>query len=144
MIIPGPKVIAVIAVTAVTVPGGRPAPTSRGAGETLSQTPGLSALGAGERRAGPSSDALSPNRAVVAAETTRQVLEALARAIPEKGEDLVTRVEIRSGWAGAVHVRVHSLLPRAAGEELADRVRRSIADAVPSRHTVEIVWASAG
>ncbi|MDA8310477.1 MAG: hypothetical protein M0Z46_07665 [Actinomycetota bacterium] len=81
---------------------------------------------------------------VVAAATTRRVLEALAQALPEDGEDLVTRVDIRNGWAGAVHVRVHSLLSRAAGEELGERVRRAVADAVSSRHTVEIVWSSAG
>jgi hypothetical protein len=81
---------------------------------------------------------------VVAAAVTRRVLEALAHAVPDRGEDLVTRVEIRDGWAGAVHVRVHSLLLRAEGEEFAHRVRQTVDAAVRSRHTVEIVWESSG
>lgn len=75
---------------------------------------------------------------------TRRVLDALARAMPQDGEDLVTRVDIRSGWAGAVHVRIHTLLPRLGGEELGDRIRRAVEEAVPTRNTVEIVWGSAG
>lgn len=89
-------------------------------------------------------DKQRPERTVVDAATTRKVLEALARAIPDTGEDVVTRVDIRSGWAGAVHVRVHSLLSRDANDELGRRLRRAVAEAVQARHSVEIVWASAG
>lgn len=76
--------------------------------------------------------------------TTRQVLEAVARAVPDAGDDVVTRLEIRNGWAGAVHVRVHTLLRRDADAEFARRLRRAVAEGVKARHWVEIVWASAG
>ena len=81
---------------------------------------------------------------MVAAVTTREVLEAVARAIPEVGEDVVTRVEIRSGWAGAVHVRVHTLLSRETAAAFGHGLRKEVDKVVHARHTVEIVWASAG
>lgn len=82
---------------------------------------------------------------MVAALTVRRVLDAVARAVPDKGDDVVTRVDIRNGWAGAVHVRVHSMLAQGADDQFAQRLRRGVAQAVAGRrHTVEIVWASAG
>jgi len=89
-------------------------------------------------------DAHEPEPAVVDAVTTREILEAVARALPDRGEDLVTRVDIRNGWAGAVHVRVHSLLTRDAEDDLGRRLRRAVAEAVHVRHSVEVVWASSG
>lgn len=91
-----------------------------------------------------SSDGHVPERVVVAGLTTREVLEAVARTVPDKGEDLVTRVDIRDGWGGAVHVRVHTLLGWGADEEFGRRLRRELAQAVNVRHRVEIVWSSAG
>jgi hypothetical protein len=89
-------------------------------------------------------DGHGSERAVVEGLTTREVLEAVARAIPDTGEDVVTRLDIRDGWAGAVHVRVHTLLRRDSDEEFARRLRRAVAEEVKARHWVEIVWASAG
>jgi hypothetical protein len=83
-------------------------------------------------------------RVVVAGLTTREVLQAVARTVPETGEDLVTRVDIRDGWGGVVHIRVHTLLRRGADEEFARRLRQEVARAVNVRHRVEIVWSSVG
>lgn len=76
--------------------------------------------------------------------TTRRVLEAVAGVLPPVGEDVVTRVDVHDGWGGAVHVRVHSRLCRNDSGDFAKRLRAAMASAVPGRHTVEIVWASAG
>lgn len=69
---------------------------------------------------------------------------AVANVIPHIGDDVVTRVEIRDGWGGAVHVTVHSRLMHGDAGDFAPRLRRALAQAVAGRHTVEIVWASAG
>ncbi len=76
--------------------------------------------------------------------TTREVLEAVARTIPDTAEGVVTRVDIRDGWGGAVHVRVHTLRRRGEDEEFGRRLRQEVAEAVRVRHLVEIVWSSAG
>ena len=81
---------------------------------------------------------------MVSAETARLILQGIAEAMPLQGDDVVTRVEIRDGWGGAIHVRVHSLLPRGGDQELGMRIRTSIARLVAERHRVEIVWASPG
>lgn len=81
---------------------------------------------------------------MVAVSTTRRVLEAVARVLPVNGDDVVTRVDVRDGWGGAVHVRVHSRLARAEAGSLGPELRAAMAAAVPGRHTVEIVWASSG
>lgn len=91
----------------------------------------------------PSGDEPRPDSSVVAASTTRAVLQAVAQVMPDDGEDVVTRVDIRSGWAGAVHVRVHSRIRRSAGDELGPRLRRLLDEVHHGRHTVEIVWGSA-
>jgi hypothetical protein len=80
---------------------------------------------------------------MVSAEIARNVLVAIAQAMPD-GHDVVTGVDIRAGWGGAVHVRVHSRLSPQAGAVLARRVRQSLPAVLPERHTVELLWASAG
>jgi len=79
---------------------------------------------------------------VVAVDTTRGVLLALAQALPDEGSDLVTRLEIHDGWGGAVHVRIQTQVPRsAAGRELETRLRAAVGTALGQRrHRVEMRW----
>ncbi len=81
---------------------------------------------------------------MVEPETTDLVRQAVARALSSVGGDVVTRVEVRRGWGDALHVRIHSRLPRGADVELGRRLRATVDEVVPGRHTVEIVWASSG
>jgi hypothetical protein len=81
---------------------------------------------------------------VVTARTARLVLEAVAGCLPPHGGDVITRIDLRNGWGGAVHVRVHTLLSRNDGSALGQKLRAAVADAVSGRHTLEIVWASLG
>jgi hypothetical protein len=77
---------------------------------------------------------------VVTAATTRQVLRAVAEAITPDCHDAVTRVDIRDGWGGAIHVRVYTGVPRHSDVEFPERLRAAVARVVPARHRVEVVW----
>jgi hypothetical protein len=82
---------------------------------------------------------------MIAVSTTRQLLLAIAEALPEEGHDLVTRLEIWEGWGSVVHVRVHTGLPRSVGQRPLTEIKGAIESSLGSqRHRVEIAWSCAG
>lgn len=78
--------------------------------------------------------------------TVRGILRALAEALPEEGEDILTGLEIRDAWGDAVLVRLHTRATRSpATDQLAERLRMAVLGEVGDlRHRVEIVWGSIG
>lgn len=83
---------------------------------------------------------------MVEAETTRGILLALAGALPDEGEDLLTGLEVRDAWGGALLVRVHSAaIPAAGRHDLGERLRRAVRSATGDRRCrIDIVWGSGG
>jgi hypothetical protein len=77
---------------------------------------------------------------------TRRVLHALATALPEEGHDLLTGVEIRDVWGGAVLVRLHTAHERSVGvQPKVEDLRRAVQLALEGhRHRVEVAWTSLG
>lgn len=75
------------------------------------------------------------------------MLAALSEAMPEGGENLLTRAEFRDGWGDVLHIRLHTRAPRLGSEadRFFEQVRELIAEGIgPRRHWVEIVWSSPG
>ena len=86
------------------------------------------------------------NGAVVTTHLARRVLQALAAALPDEGNDVLTGVEIRDSWGSAVLVRIHTLHDRSPdGLMLANDLRAAAEEALEGhRHRVEIAWGSLG
>lgn len=82
---------------------------------------------------------------VVTGHVAKRVLAAVADALPDEGDGVLTRLELRDSWGGSVLVRVHSMLLRTDDEQLHARVGSAVAQALGDRrHVVEVVWGSAG
>ena len=82
---------------------------------------------------------------MVASETTKQILHALANAIPRDGTSPVRSVRIHDRWGDMVFVAIHTHLSRQGAHELGKQLRESVEGALADRrHRVEIVWDSPG
>ena len=83
---------------------------------------------------------------MVAFETTKRVLRALADTLPGEGGAPSTRVEVLDGWGDVVLVRIHARESAAPdARELVVAIRSAIEEALGAiRHRVEIAWDSAG
>jgi divalent metal cation (Fe/Co/Zn/Cd) transporter len=80
---------------------------------------------------------------MVASETTKRVLEALADALPEEGTSPVKSLRIHDGWGNMVFVAIHTALSRSSDHELGNRIKDSVEGALGGqRHRVEIIWES--
>jgi hypothetical protein len=76
---------------------------------------------------------------MVDVDITRSILLGLANALPDEGENLITRLDIRKGWGDAIAVHIHTGAPVQA--ENAQNVRavlkRAIGEAMgDQRHIV--------
>jgi hypothetical protein len=82
---------------------------------------------------------------VVASETTKRVLHALANCLSEDGSSAVSGLRILDGWGHIVLVRIHTPLSWTAQQEVVVRLKEAVEEALDEqRHRVEIVWDSAG
>jgi RNA binding exosome subunit len=80
---------------------------------------------------------------VVASETTKRVLEALADVLPEDGTSPVKALRIHDGWGNMVFVAIHTALSRSSDHELGNRMRESVERVLAGqRHRVELIWES--
>jgi hypothetical protein len=79
---------------------------------------------------------------MVAPDVTRRVLAALAKALPDEGRNLITRVEITKGWGDAIHVRIFSGASRTSEPmELRGIFTEAIDEALrDERHLVSLEW----
>lgn len=81
---------------------------------------------------------------MVASETTKRILLALANVLPEDGTSPIRSLRIHDGWGDMVVVAIHTHLSRASAHDLGTQLRESVEGALADRrHRVEIVWDSA-
>jgi hypothetical protein len=81
---------------------------------------------------------------VLAARTSKRVLQAVANTLHEDGPSVVSALKLQSGWGDIVNVRIHTPLSLRQREELAPfqaAIEQALAD---QRHRVEIIWESFG
>ncbi len=79
---------------------------------------------------------------MVAANTAKKILHAVADALPDTGPSLLDRLELIEGWGETLVVRLHATVVRQAdSSHEAYRLRDAVAGSVVRRRSrVEIVW----
>lgn len=75
-------------------------------------------------------------------ELTKQVLLELAEALPAEGYNLITGLEMHTGWADTIYVTIRSgASPLGNRDELRARFTAAVASALgDARHHIQVHW----
>jgi len=73
---------------------------------------------------------------------TRSVLIGLAGALPAEGQNVLTGIDMRTGWGGIIFVTIRSdLSPLGGRDDVGNRYEMAVAAALgAARHRVEVKW----
>jgi hypothetical protein len=73
---------------------------------------------------------------------TRRVLLGLSEVLPEAGHNVLTGVDMRTGWGDTIFVTVRSGIPRHENrEEIGARYKMAVAAALgDARHQIQVKW----
>jgi predicted secreted Zn-dependent protease len=73
---------------------------------------------------------------------TRRVLLELSEALPSEGHNVLTGVDMRTGWGETIFVTLRSRIPRHENRhEVEARYKRAVAAALgAARHQIQVKW----
>jgi hypothetical protein len=73
---------------------------------------------------------------------TRGVLLELSEALPAKGENVLTGIEMHTGWGNTIFVTVRSDISLLHGwDDISNRYKMAVAAALgAARHHIEVKW----
>jgi hypothetical protein len=72
----------------------------------------------------------------------RRVLVGLSEVLPQEGHNVLTGIDMHSGWGATIYVTVRSGIPPHEGrDEIGNRYRMAVAAALGSaRHQIQVKW----
>ena len=73
---------------------------------------------------------------------TRRVLLELSEALPAKGHNVLTGIDMRTGWGDTIFVTIRSdISPLHGRDDVGNRYKMAVAAALGSaRHRIEVKW----
>ena len=73
---------------------------------------------------------------------TRSVLVELAEALPAEGQNVLTGIDMRTGWGDIIFVTIRSdLSPLYSRDDVGNRYKLAVAAALgAARHQIEVRW----
>ena len=72
---------------------------------------------------------------------TKNVLLGLAEALPQDGYNVLTGIDMRTGWGDTIFVTIRSGIPPESRDEVGSRYRMAVAGALgPARHHFHVQW----
>ena len=75
-------------------------------------------------------------------EQTRRVLLELARALPPEGHNVLTGIDMRTGWGDTIFVTVRAgIPPHETRQEVETRYKMAVVAALgDARHHIQVKW----